>query len=353
MRKYEIKIILGYSRDGTPISTSVFTDIYPEIEIVDLEKIDLIVEKSVNVEKVANIWLDSIKPSIKPQTFHKYQTIVNLYVIPYLGFYDIKKINEININRFLEKMSISGGNNKQGLSYSSLKTITYIVKKILKYSYNYGYRNIMIGDVIIPKKREKSKIKVLDEKDSYKLITYLKSNPKYINIGLLFSICCGLRIGEVCTLKGEDIDYQKKILSIKHTMQRISIQDDNNKTKVVISSPKSQSSYRNVPIPNILIDVLKEIKYNDNDYVLTGDNKKFIEPRRLSKYFKNILKYLDIKDTNYHTLRHTFASMCIVSGMDDRTLSEILGHSSVNITLNRYVHPTMKTKQEMINKVFK
>ena len=90
MRKYEIKIILGYS-----ISTSVFTDIYPEIEIVDLEKNDLIVEKSVNVEKIANIWLDSIKPSIKPQTFHKYQTIVNLYVIPYLGFYDIKKINEM------------------------------------------------------------------------------------------------------------------------------------------------------------------------------------------------------------------------------------------------------------------
>lgn len=350
LKKYEVRIILGYGSDSKAIATSVFTDTYPEIEILDLKGNSIVVNEIVRVKEVVEIWLKSISNSVKPQTLHKYQRTAYLYIIPHIGEYDVRKVNTVQINKLLEKMSIDGGHDNQGLSLSSLKTITFVIKEVFKYAYNYGFRSEMINDVIIPKKRNKSRIKVLEEHEYHKLMKYLLDDPKGLNIGLLISICCGLRIGEVCTLKGKDINYDKGSLSITHTMQRIHVDNQDCKTRVVINSPKSETSIREVPIPDLLMKVLKNIECDSQCYLLTN-NENFIEPRRLTKYFKKILNYLEIKDTNYHVLRHTFASICIASGMDDRTLSEILGHSSVNITLDRYVHPTMKTKQEMINKV--
>lgn len=350
LKKYEVRIILGYGNDSKAIATSVFTDKYPEIEILDLKGNSMLVNEIVRVKEVVEIWLKSISNSVKPQTLHKYQRTACLYIISYLGECDIRKVNTIQVNKLLKQMSITGGNDKQGLSLSTLKIITSVIKEVLKYAYNYGYRSEMISNVIIPKKKNKSRIKVLEEHEYYKLMKYLLDNPRELNVGLLISICCGLRIGEVCTLTGKDINYDKRSILITHTMQRIHVNGQGCKTKVVINTPKSETSIREVPIPNILMDVLKNVKCNDENYILTN-NEKFIEPRRLTKHFKRILKKLEIKDTNYHALRHTFASICIASGMDNRTLSEILGHSSVNITLDRYVHPNMKTKQEMINKV--
>ena len=103
-------------------------------------------------------------------------------------------------------------------------------------------------------------------------------------------------------------------------------------------------------MPEIIIPILKTNNYHENDFILSG-SQSWVEPRQLTRYFKKLLQKLEIRDTNFHTLRHTFASLCIASGMDDRTLSEILGHSSVNITMDRYVHPNLKMKHEMINKV--
>ncbi len=85
-----------------------------------------------------------------------------------------------------------------------------------------------------------------------------------------------------------------------------------------------------------------------NDYILTGKSNKFIEPRLLEYHFKNYVKSCELEDVNFHALRHTFATRCVEAGFDIKTLSEILGHVNVNITLNRYVHSSMEFKRTTV-----
>ena len=159
----------------------------------------------------------------------------------------------------------------------------------------------------------------------------------------------GLRIGELCALQWSDIDVDNGIMKISKTMQRLQNLSNTNskKTDVVISSPKSDSSSRIIPIPEFLQILFKQYKTNDIDaYFLTGTSERFIEPRTYQYYFKKVLKENNIEQTNYHILRHTFATRCIENGFDIKSLSEILGHSSVKITLDRYVHSSMDLKRK-------
>ena len=164
----------------------------------------------------------------------------------------------------------------------------------------------------------------------------------------------GIRIGELCSLKWSDIDLEKNILTVSKTMQRIKKLDGNTATKILIDSPKSKSSVRKIPLPEFIADILKKLRGNSDDYVLTG-KKLYAEPRTMQYRFSAILKKLSLPKVNFHALRHAFATNCIALGFDVKTLSEILGHSSVEITLNRYVHSSMDRKRacmEVLNRQF-
>lgn len=348
LKNYEVRIILGYDQRNQPIYTSIYTEKYPEIEVIDCyhQKNEIVL-----FQDILENWLNSIRESVKPQSYYKYQSTINLYLIPYIGHIDIHTLNALVVNQFLEQMANSGRQNHKGLSESTLKMIVFVMKETFQYAYNYGIRSEILGKVIIPKKTQNTHyLHILEEQDRKKLIHYISDNicPIYIGIGL--SLCCGLRIGEICALQGKDIDFKNRTIHIHRTMQRIKVEDNQQKTSIIISSPKTKTSKRIIPLPQLMYELIQNIKYQEEDYILSA-NQNYIEPRRLSRHFKKVLKILDIDDINYHSLRHTFASLCIESGMDDRTLSEILGHSSVNITLNRYVHPHLKIKHEMMNKV--
>lgn len=133
-------------------------------------------------------------------------------------------------------------------------------------------------------------------------------------------------------------------------MQRIQTPGGSNKTKILIAEPKSQCSIREIPITKTLKDLLKLYR-DDEGYVLTGKRDIFVEPRTMQNRYKTILKTCGISNANFHTLRHTFATRCIEVGFDIKSLSEILGHANVSITLNRYVHPSMELKQKNIDKL--
>lgn len=350
LKNYEVKIILGYDQIGQPIYTSMYTERYPEIEIVDC-RVHQKNKEIILFQDVLENWVQSIRESVKPQSFNKYQSTVQLYLIPYIGHIDMRRLNAVLINQYLEDMSNNGRQNKEGLSESTLKMIVFVLKETFQYAYNHGMRNEGLGKIVIPKKHKTSfHLHILEEKDRKKLINYISNHPYPLYIGIGLSLCCGLRIGEICALQGKDIDFKKRTIHIHRTMQRIKVEDSHHKTSIIISSPKTKTSKRIIPLPQFVYELLKKINYQEEDYILSA-NENYIEPRRLSRHFKKLLKTLDIDDINYHSLRHSFASLCIESGMDDRTLSEILGHSSVNMTLNRYVHPHLKIKHEMMNKV--
>ena len=171
-------------------------------------------------------------------------------------------------------------------------------------------------------------------------------------MGILICLNTGLRIGEVCALRWENIDFESKKIHIEKTIERIYSKEEN-KTIVIIDTPKSITSVRTIPINSKLYNILKQIrgKSKKTDFVLTGSSEHYVEPRNYQYHFKEILKRNKVKKYKFHTLRHTFATNCIEAGMDIKSLSEILGHADVSITLNIYVHSSDKIKRKYLEKI--
>ena len=168
----------------------------------------------------------------------------------------------------------------------------------------------------------------------------------------MLSLFTGIRLGELCALKWSDFSLTEKEFYVCRTMQRLPNPDKKStkRTAIEIGEAKSSCSIRTIPIPEKIMSYLNS-NYADNAYVLSGQKNYFIEPRTMENRFKSLLRKCGVKDVNFHALRHTFATRCVELGVDIKTLSEILGHATVNITLNRYVHPTMKMKHENMNKL--
>ena len=196
----------------------------------------------------------------------------------------------------------------------------------------------------------KPDVAVLSKNEQMKLIQYLARVPSLTSLAILLSLCTGLRIGELCALQWKDIDLEKRILTVNKTIQRVQVNESTARTKLVITSPKSASSIREIPIPECLIEQLKQFEDNADSYILSGTLKP-VEPRTLQYRFAKILDNANLPSVHFHSLRHAFATNCVAAGFDVKTLSEILGHSSVELTLNRYVHSSMDRKKSFMDKL--
>lgn len=136
------------------------------------------------------------------------------------------------------------------------------------------------------------------------------------------------------------------------TMQRLQIPESTSqKTHITVTSPKSKCSIRTIPIPDNLVQLIQREFPNRQGYVLASPDEEYIEPRTMQNYFCYVQRQCGLTPVNFHALRHTFATRCIELGFDVKSLSEILGHASVNITMNRYVHPSMELKQQNMQKL--
>ena len=158
----------------------------------------------------------------------------------------------------------------------------------------------------------------------------------------------GMRLGELCSLKWADFDFGDRTVTVNRTVQRIMAEGYITKTVLMETAPKSESSKRTIPLTDEMIKLLK-MRREDGDYVFGGN--KPLEPRTMQYRLKKILKEAGVDDRNFHILRHTFATNCVESGMDVKTLSMILGHFDVKITLNRYVHPTMDSRRKQMDRL--
>lgn len=242
--------------------------------------------------------------------------------------------------------------NKNGLSYNYLHLVHVILNQAISYaSQKRGMQSVSFQFPIQKNSLKKTPaLDILSEANLKKMKKYLKIHAgEKDGTCLALLTCCsmGLRVGEVCALCWEDIDLDKGIIHIHHTMQRISSQKiGKKKTKVIIAQPKSSSSYRDIPIPPFLWELLK--KYQGEGYLVKGKRKHFAEPRTLQYRFATILKQCNIPLFNIHKLRHFFATSCISQGFDLRTVSELLGHSNVSITLAVYVHSDMERKRKLM-----
>lgn len=295
-------------------------------------------------------WIKNTAPFLKESSVAKYQNCVEIYLIPELGTVSVSALGNSHVEQFRNQMLLKGGRKKQGLSPKYVSDMLMIIKAIQKYTA--AQRPDIICRVhSVSVKYEMKPIRVLSEQEQECLFHYLIHSESSRDIGILISMFTGLRIGEICALKWGNINLKEQIIDINKTIQRIQVNGETSKTKVVITAPKSRKSIRQIPIPSVIFDKIKPLRQNASDYVLSGCTNCFVEPRTMQNYFKSVLKKCGIPHATFHTLRHTFATRCVAIGVDVKTLSEILGHANINITLNRYVHPTMEQKRQNLNKL--
>lgn len=290
-------------------------------------------------------WLSSAKLRVKQSSYSCYEKLINKHILPYFEDMMYSELNTPIINSFAEhKLKFGRINGLGGLSVKTVHDMLVIMRSVAKYAeQEYSYRNPM-RNISMPKSESKE-TEVFNKTERSKLQNYLQGNLNSSNLGIFLTMYSGLRVGELCALTWKDIDFECGVVHISKAVQRISSSFGGSKTKVLMSSPKSKTSVRDVPIPAFVLEILKENKCSEGSYILSGTNKP-VEPRTMQNRFKAVLKSCGVRSAKFHLLRHTYATVCIENGFDAKTVSELLGHSNVNITLNRYVHSSMDMKRK-------
>ena len=306
--------------------------------------------KKFTMKEIGELWLQSKKLNVKSSSYCSYKRTLDKHIYPELGKLKYSAITKSQLNSFVENLLISGRKDgKGGLSDSTVKDIITLLKSVSKFARSeYDLKDIC--ENLKLSQFKKNDIQILTNSERKKLETYLLDKLTMPNLCILLSLYTGLRVGEICGLKWEDIDIKNGCLFVIRTVERISL--GNGKTIVVIEPPKTESSIRKVYIPHFIVALLKKYKDNPEKYILSGKTEPK-EPRFLQYRFKTIIKKLNIKDLSFHSLRHTYASMCIEKGFDPKTLSELLGHSDVKITLNTYVHSSDALKKKYVKRLIK
>lgn len=282
---------------------------------------------------VALEWLQDIYEKRKYSTYVKYRKIY----YKYLTDLDSILFEELSERIILDTLTLLNDHGSQTLRHS----VYGVLNQIIKHGNEKGGYSIA-PFAVKQKNPPKKTIEIFNVSEQQKLFKILNESADNYKKGILICLFTGLRLGEICSLKWTDIDFESKLLHVNTTVQRIAVEGHSTKTILYESLPKSGSSIREIPLSDSIIAMLQSIAHRGN-YVLNGERP--MEPRTYENKLKRYLKEADIMPRNFHTLRHTFATNCIESGMDVKSLSEILGHADVQLTLNRYVHPTVEAKR--------
>lgn len=292
-------------------------------------------------------WLAASERRLKPSSYVKYHSAIEGHIVPLLGGQSIHTLTRAQLERFVAQLSGS-------LSERTVRDIAKLLHAIWKDAAQQRLTgNLPSFDLLVPGGR-KRQVDVLQGAECRHLETYLSREPDGCKWGVLLALYTGLRLGELCALRWRCIDLNAGTLQVTATMQRLQDvkRETGHRTNVICMPPKSPSSQRTIPLPDFLAEQLRRMRPASPDaYFLTGSPDRFVEPRALEYRFKRYLKECGLRSVNFHVLRHTFATRCVEVGFDTKSLSEILGHASVGITLSLYVHPTMEYKRENMNKL--
>jgi integrase len=302
---------------------------------------------------VLDAWIQSASINVKESTYVQYLRLVETHIRPQLGKYNVSKMSTKLVERFVENQLNNGRlDNNGGLSSKTVTGILRIVKNTMEYAQD---NNLVVScnlRKLTVKKKEKE-MRVLCQSEQDALIRILITDMDSCKFGVLLALYTGIRIGELCALQWEDLSLSDSILKVRKTMQRMQETTIGaaNKTKVVITEPKSDCSVRDIPLPSFLVEIAGQFAGHPKAFILSGQQTDYVEPRTMQYRFKKYISEGGIDDANFHALRHTFATRCVEAGFEIKSLSEILGHSSVNMTLNKYVHSSFALKLSNMNKL--
>lgn len=298
-----------------------------------------IAEVSDRFASVSMKWLAMVRETRKYSTYIKYQGIYEKHIKDQIGDIAVQDISFALVNERIFKNS-----GEVQYSQNLRHSVVAVINQILKYAAdNYNCPKIVLSNKLSHPGRKK--IEIINHTEQALLIRYLYQDMNASKAGILLCIFTGLRLGEICSLKWDDIDLEQMLIHVRRTVQRVAIDGDRSRTALIITEPKSAFSTREIPISTGIVQILNQIRH-EGEYVVGG--KAPLEPRTYQNRFKRYLNASAVKEYNFHALRHTFATNCVDHDMDVKSLSEILGHANIQITLNKYVHPTMDTKRRQL-----
>ncbi len=348
--RYEGRVSIGYKEDGTLKYKSVYARTLSEVkekmaQFYSARQEQTVSNLKLTVREAAEQWLSAAKLRVKPASYANYENIIAKHILPTLGGEYFSGLTTQKLNSFIQhKLQFGRLDGQGGLSAKTVRDIMRVYRSIEHYaSQEYG---VKFTSFTMPKV-EKNQLDVLNRAERKRLEQYLLNNLTRTNLGILLCLFTGLRVGELCGLTWEDIDFENGTLSVKRTVQRI---NKRGSSEVIIGSPKSKTSIRTVPIPQFLLDLLLQERKSNKIFLVSGTGKP-TEPRTIQYRFKAVLKDCQLRNVPFHLLRHTYATVCIENGFDAKTLSELLGHADASITLNRYVHSSMQMKQQYVSRL--
>jgi len=281
---------------------------------------------------------------VKEASFASYETLLHKHVLPWFG--DAADISETDLQEFvLEKLDA-------GYSLSSVQLMVLVVRMILRFGASRGMCGEPRWHIRYPSVHNGRPLKLFSLQEQRQIVHYVQEHPSPRNLGIYFALATGLRIGELCGLQWKDIDLPAGVVHVGKTLSRIWHQGrDGPGTELVLGSPKTPSSQRDVPIPDDFEALLKTMPHPEGDDFFLTAGPKPTEPRTYRNYFNTFLDGLGLARRNFHALRHSFATRCIEAGFDAKTVSALLGHSSISTTLDLYVHPGYDKKKACVNSI--
>lgn len=299
-------------------------------------------------EELALEWFENKKKFLKESTEAYYLFELQNYIIPALGNIEIEQLNEEIIQKNVYLWQTQNGIHYTAIKKSTISNLVTLIKQILKYGVKKNLIHPFELEIFYIPEMPTNKDKTFTKEEQDNLIAAVISDLSFKSFGILLSLSTGMRIGELCALHWSDVDSIRNIITIHNTLQRVYNKNLQPSTRIIIGKPKTIKSIRNIPLSEKVqnaISCLPDI--NKDGYVLTNTTS-FIEPRTYRRFYEKFLKKHNISYLNFHCLRHSFATRLIQNGGDYKCVSELLGHTNINTTLNMYVHPDLKQKRECI-----
>ena len=352
--RWEGRYIIGRKADGCARYASIYGKTYRDVKDALERKKGMqyrtMPNCSLTIKALMAMWLSLRSTEIKASSYQRYQTLIEGQIVPRIGRIRVSCLTAEIVSGFLRELTERGrldGNG--GLAASTVNGIMSILRSALRLaSKQYAIRDIALFDVKCPAVRQPS-AEVLTRGECEALVRCIMAKPDISGAAFLLALNCGLRLGEICGLMWSDISFEEGTLTVNRTALRIK---DEERTKLVVQPPKTESAHRTIPLTPEMLLLLARLRNNtaDDMFVFTG-MKKPMEPRTLQKRFQRFLLVHGLRNINLHSLRHTFATRCIEGNVDAKTVSELLGHANVKLTMQRYVHPSLEYKRKAVEAV--